>query len=155
VCGNQESKSDVRRAYATAGSNTLPDDDGWKRDIKLDGYRGIAFRRAGRLYLRSRNDNEMAARYPVIAEALGMLPDDTVVDGELVALDEQDRPSFNLLQSYGNSSGPLLFFIFDLLVISGKDLKRNLSKPGETCWRRRSCQSWRTRSGFHRHSKAA
>src|SRR5271154_4786346 len=104
-------------------SSSLPDDGGWIREIKLDGYRAIAYKSAGKLHLHSRNDNDMAARYPVVAKALSTLPDDTVVDGELVALDEDDRPSFNLLQNYGNSSGPLLFFIFDLLMLSGKDLK--------------------------------
>ena len=110
-------------------SSTLPDDDGWIREIKLDGYRAIAVKTAGKLHLRSRNDNDMAARYPPIAKALAKLPDNTVVDGELVALDEEDRPSFNLLQNYGNSSRPFLFFIFDLLVLSGRDLK---GEPLET-----------------------
>jgi len=110
-------------------SSSLPDDDGWIREIKLDGYRAIAFKSAGKLYLRSRNDNDMVARYPAIAKALSNLPDDTIVDGEIVALDEDDRPSFNLLQNYGNSSGPLLFFIFDLLVLSGRNLK---DEPLET-----------------------
>lgn len=104
-------------------SATLLEDDGWIREIKLDGYRAIALKNAGKIHLRSRNDNDMAARYPAIEKALSKLPDDTIVDGELVALDEDDRPSFNLLQNYGNSSGPLLFFIFDLLVLSGRDLK--------------------------------
>jgi DNA ligase D-like protein (predicted ligase) len=110
-------------------SPTLPEGDDWVREIKLDGYRAIAFKSAGKIHLRSRNDNDMSARYRAIARALSKLPDDTVVDGELVALDEQGRPSFNLLQNYGNSSGPLLFFIFDLLVLSGRDLKE---EPLET-----------------------
>ena len=104
-------------------SSSLPDDDGWIREIKLDGYRAIAFKSAGKLDLRSRNDNDMAVRYPVIARALAKLPDETVVDGELAALDADGRPSFNLLQNYGNSTGPLVYFMFDLLVLSGRDLK--------------------------------
>jgi bifunctional non-homologous end joining protein LigD len=87
-------------------SSSLPDDDGWIREIKLDGYRAIAFKSAGKLHLHSRNDNDMAARYPVIAKGLAKLPDNTVVDGKLVALDEDDRPSFNLLQNYGNFLRP-------------------------------------------------
>ena len=73
-------------------SSSLPDDDGWIREIKLDGYRAIAFKSAGKLHLHSRNNNDMAARYPVIAKALAKLPDNTVVDGELVALDEDESP---------------------------------------------------------------
>ena len=104
-------------------AGSLPDDDGWLREIKLDGYRAIAFKSAGKLELRSRNDNDMAVRYPVIARALAKLPDETVVDAELAALDADSRPSFNLLQNYGNSTGPLVYFMFDLLVLSGRDLK--------------------------------
>ena len=43
------------------------------------------------------------------------MPDETVVDGEVVALDADGKPSFNTLQNYGSSEGPLLFYIFDLL----------------------------------------
>jgi bifunctional non-homologous end joining protein LigD len=105
-------------------SSSLPDDDGWIREMKLDGFRAIAFKSGGKLQLRSRNDNDMAVRYPVISRALARLPDDTVVDGELAALDADGRPSFNLLQNYGNSTGPLVYFMFDLLMLSGRDLKK-------------------------------
>ena len=105
-------------------SASLPDDDGWIREIKLDGYSAIAFKSAGKVQLRSRNDNDMAARYPAIAKALAKMPEDTVIDGEMVALDADGRPSFNLLQNYGNSTGPLVYFIFDVLVLAGRDLKK-------------------------------
>jgi DNA ligase D-like protein (predicted ligase) len=104
-------------------SSSLPDGDAWIREIKLDGYRALAFKSEGKIHFRSRNDNDLAVRFPVIAKALAKLPNDTVVDGELVALDADDRPSFNLLQNYGNSTGPLIYFIFDVLVLSGRDLK--------------------------------
>jgi len=109
-------------------SSSLPDDDGWLREIKLDGYRAIAFKSAGKLKLRSRNDNDMAVRYPVIARALAKLPDETVVDGELAALDADGRPSFNLLQNYGNSTGQFVYFMFDLLVLSGRDPKNGAAR---------------------------
>ena len=101
----------------------LPEDDGWIREIKLDGYRALAFKNAGKAQLRSRNNNDMSGRYPAIAKALAKMPDDSVIDGELVALDEDGRPSFNLLQNYGNSTGPLIYFVFDVLVLAGRDLK--------------------------------
>jgi bifunctional non-homologous end joining protein LigD len=51
------------------------------------------------------------------------MPDDTVTDGEVVALDTTDgKPSFNLLQNYGSAGAPLYFFIFDLLVLNGKNM---------------------------------
>jgi DNA ligase D-like protein (predicted ligase) len=105
-------------------SDNLPDGSDWIREIKLDGYRAIAFKSAGNVQLRSRNDNDMVGRYPAIAKALAKLPEDTVVDGEVAALDADGRPSFNLLQNYGSSTGPLVYFIFDVLVLSGRDLKK-------------------------------
>src|SRR5271170_5647407 len=104
-------------------SSSLPDGDGWIREIKLDGYRAIAFKNGGKRQLRSRNDNDIAVRYLIVAKALAKMPDDTVTDGEIVALDADGRPSFNLLQNYGNSTGPLVYFMFDLPVLSGRDLK--------------------------------
>ena len=50
------------------------------------------------------------------------MPDETVIDGEIVALDAGGRPSFNALQNYGSSTGPLLYYVFDVMVIGGKDV---------------------------------
>ena len=65
-------------------------------EIKLDGYRSIAFKIGGKVHLPSRNDNDFASRYPSIAKALQAMPDETVIDGEVVALDADGKPSFNL-----------------------------------------------------------
>lgn len=64
----------------------------------LMAYRAIAFKTDGRSQLRSRNDNDFNRKYPAVAAALTALPDQIVIDGEVVALDENGRPSFNLLQ---------------------------------------------------------
>jgi ATP-dependent DNA ligase len=50
------------------------------------------------------------------------LPDETVIDGEVVAMDKTGKPSFNLLQNDGSSKAPLLYYIFDLLVIGGREV---------------------------------
>jgi ATP-dependent DNA ligase len=84
-------------------TETLPEGPEWGYEIKLDGYRAVAFKTGGRLSLRSRNDNDFALRYPSIAKALVSLPNDTAVDGEIVALDAAGKPSFNALQNYGSS----------------------------------------------------
>ena len=62
-------------------------------------------------------------------KALAPMPDDTVIDGEVVALDPEGRPSFNLLQNYGSVGAPLHFFAFDVLILKGEDvMTRPLAK---------------------------
>jgi ATP-dependent DNA ligase len=93
-----------------------------QHEIKLDGYRAIAFKSGGKVYLRSRNDNDLFIRYPSIASALKHLPDETVIDREVVALDEEGKLSFNVLQNYGSSHAPLLYYAFDLMILAGRDV---------------------------------
>src|SRR5689334_4940612 len=80
-------------------TDSLPSSRNWLVELKLDGYRAIAFKSRGKVYLRSRNDNDFAGRYKTVAAALDALPDETVIDGEIVAMDESGRPSFNRLQN--------------------------------------------------------
>ncbi len=104
--------------------SALPDDSSaWRYELKLDGYRAIAFKTGGVLSLRSRNDNDFSLRYPAVAQALAHLPNDTVIDGEVVALGEDGRPSFQLLQNHGSSHPALYYYVFDLLVLAGKDVR--------------------------------
>ena len=65
----------------------LPEGSAWLHELKLDGFRAIAFKSAGKVYLRSRNDKDFNARYPEVVKALSVMPDETVIDGEIVALD--------------------------------------------------------------------
>jgi bifunctional non-homologous end joining protein LigD len=103
-------------------TNRLPEGEAWEYEIKLDGYRAIAFKSGGRVHLRSRNDKDFAGKYPDIVKALSPMPDETAIDGEVVALDDGGRPSFNALQNYGSSKGPLLYYVFDVLTIRGRDV---------------------------------
>src|SRR3954470_13490152 len=105
-------------------TDSLPSGDQWLYELKLDGYRAIAFKRNGDVSLRSGNDNDFNSRYPAVVKALGKLPDDTVIDGEIVAFDESGRPSFNALQNYGSAAAPVVYYLFDVLVLSGRALRR-------------------------------
>jgi len=104
--------------------DSLPEGSDWLYEIKLDGYRAIAFKAGGKVQLRSRNDNDFTRRYAGISAALDSLPDDTVIDGEVVALDQEGRISFNLLQNHASASTNLVYFVFDVMILSGRDVMR-------------------------------
>ena len=106
-------------------TDTLPSDrHRWAYQLKLDGYRAIAFKAGGTVHLRSRNDKDFSVRYPAVVKGLAKLPDDTVIDGEVIALDDDGRPSFSMLQNYGASEAPVLYFVFDVVVLAGRDVMR-------------------------------
>jgi ATP-dependent DNA ligase len=100
-------------------SSELPQGPEWLKELKMDGYRAVAFKSGGKSHLRSRNDNDFSLRYPAVIKALSGLPDETVIDGEIVAVDQCGRPSFNLLQNYGSSNAPILYYVFDVMVLAG------------------------------------
>jgi ATP-dependent DNA ligase len=71
--------------------------------------------------LRSRNDKDFNRKYPTIAKALAALPNETVIDGEVVALDEAGRPSFNALQN-GSAGATIVYYVFDVMVLAGRNV---------------------------------
>jgi bifunctional non-homologous end joining protein LigD len=80
-------------------SGTLPEGPRWIYELKLDGYH-LAIKSGGSVELRSRDNNDFTGKYPAIAKALNRPPDESVLDGEVVAFDESGRPSFNMLQNH-------------------------------------------------------
>jgi bifunctional non-homologous end joining protein LigD len=109
-------------------TDKLPEGDGWLYEVKIDGYRALAIKSGGQVRLRSRNDRDFTKRYPGVVAALAELPDETVIDGEVVALDTAGKPGFSLLQNGGTN---VHFYAFDVLMLSGKDV------TGEPLLRRR------------------
>jgi bifunctional non-homologous end joining protein LigD len=101
----------------------LPEGPSWLYELKLDGYRAIAAKADGRLRLWSRNQKDFGRTYPNIVNALPNLPDNTVVDGEIVALDEAGKPSFNALQNHSSSQTPIVYYVFDLMILAGRDVR--------------------------------
>lgn len=97
----------------------------WIYELKFDGIRLIAVKNDNKVSLLSRNENELAARFPEIVDAIRGLPArECVLDGEVVALDEQGRSSFQLLQAreMEGRRSPVYFYAFDLLQIDGKGM---------------------------------
>ncbi len=97
----------------------------WIYEIKFDGIRLIATKDNERVSLLSRNQNDLSGRFPEIVEAVKKLPaQECVLDGEVVALDEEGRSSFQLLQAreMEGRKSPVYFYSFDLLQLDGKSL---------------------------------
>ena len=97
----------------------------WLYELKFDGIRAIALKDGDKANLISRNENELRARFSEIADAIKQLPiKECVIDGEVVALDEEGRSSFQLLQALEmeGHKAPVRFYVFDLLQLNGKSL---------------------------------
>jgi len=97
----------------------------WIYELKFDGIRLIAVKGDKKVSLLSRNQNDLSARFPEIVHAIQNLPArECVVDGEVVALDEEGRSSFQLLQAreIEGRKSPVYFYAFDLLQLDGKSL---------------------------------
>ena len=125
----------VRPMLATPIAKPFDNPD-WVFEIKWDGYRAVAFIEEGRVRLVSRSQNDLTAQFP----ELGALPkfvraQRTILDGEIVALDEKGRPSFSLMQQRtgfhpgkhrlpGRKGVPIVYYAFDLLYLDGFDLRR-------------------------------
>ena len=112
------------------------DDPNWLFEIKWDGYRAVAFIDDGGVRLVSRNQNDLTAQYPELRDMPKFIKAKrAVVDGEVVALDEQGRPSFSLMQQRtgfrpgkprlpGRQGVPVIYYAFDLIYVDGYDLRR-------------------------------
>ena len=100
----------------------LPEGLDWLYEIKFDGYRCLAGKDAGGVSLWSRTGNAFMSQFPAIAKACEYLPDGTLVDGEVVALDSKGRISFNLIQHHRSQASAIRFYVFDILTFSGRNM---------------------------------
>jgi bifunctional non-homologous end joining protein LigD len=107
---------------------------GWLFELKYDGYRLAAIRAGARARLRTRSGEDATAAFPEVAKAIEMLPVDAVLDGEVVVLAPDGRPSFQALQGRGQLTrpedvaraayeSPATLFAFDLLSLAGLDVR--------------------------------
>jgi bifunctional non-homologous end joining protein LigD len=104
--------------------NSLPSGANWIYELKLDGYRALVLKTRGVVTVFSRRGNNLNVPFPSIARAFGFLPDDTIVDGELVVLDDRGKPSFSALQHSRFTPEMLHYYVFDLIAFQGRDLRK-------------------------------
>jgi bifunctional non-homologous end joining protein LigD len=119
---------------ATLG-NAVPSGSDWLYEVKWDGYRALCFIQGGKMRMLSRRGTKLDKQFAAVASALAqsVKADTAVIDGEVVALDENGNPSFQRLQNltgFGTKpavkgAAPFLnFFAFDLLYLNGYDLRK-------------------------------
>ena len=108
----------------------------WLFEIKWDGYRAVAFIENGKVRLVSRNQNDLTGRYPELKDMAGLVKAKTaILDGEVVALDDDGKASFSLMQqrtgfrpggrrAASTAAVPVLYYAFDLLYLDGYDWRR-------------------------------
>jgi len=110
----------------------VPEGPQWTYEIKLDGYRLEAVKTKGKVTVYSRRRNVLNKKFGYIADALIKVPDETVLDGEVVAMDDEGRSNFNLLQNFKSAALKIHYYAFDVLVYRGKLLTaRPLSERRE------------------------
>ncbi len=100
----------------------LPDDENWIYEIKLDGYRGLGVKHGATVRLLSRKNKNLGSDFPNVLKALRTVrADSALIDGEIVAIDEHGKPSFQLLQKRRSNKGAIVYYAFDLLSFEGED----------------------------------
>ena len=107
---------------ARSVSELPTDNKEWLYEIKLDGYRCLLGKTSKKVRLWSRRETTFTKQFPLIAQAGNGLEPDTLIDGEIVAIDDDGRVSFNLLQHHRSKAQAIQFFAFDLLIYKGRSL---------------------------------
>ena len=95
----------------------------WRYELNLDSFRAIGRKPGRSARLWSRNEKDFNRRFPEAVKGIAELPSDSVIDGEIVALDEVGKRSFNVLQRFGNASA-IVVYALDLLMLRGRDVRR-------------------------------
>ena len=111
----------IEPMYARLVQN-LPQGQEWLYEVKFDGYRCLAGKDEKGVTLWSRRENHFTKQFSPIAQACERLPPNTLIDGEIVALDDSGRVSFNLLQHHRSKEQALVFYAFDVLIYRGKSV---------------------------------
>lgn len=106
-------------------AKTLPTGPEWSYEVKWDGYRAQAVKDGSSVMLASRNLKNITRQYPAVAQAAaGVHAKSALLDGEIVVLDAEGRPSFQALHHSTFDGLSVVFYAFDLLHLDGRDLTR-------------------------------
>jgi len=108
---------------ATLGDGPFDHKD-WLYEIKWDGYRALAELSGQNVKVYSRNGISFLQLYPEVSAGLAKLKLNAVLDGEIVMLDKNGKSNFQYLQHLGNEDGSLVYYVFDILRLNGKDLTK-------------------------------
>ena len=100
----------------------LPDNDEWIYEIKFDGYSGLGIKQVDTVRLLSRKNKNLATDFPSVVQALGSIhAESALIDGEIVAITKDGKPSFQLLQNRKSAASAIVYYAFDLLFLDGED----------------------------------
>src|SRR3954452_6966601 len=109
---------------ATTGT-ALPEGLLWTYEVKWDGYRALALKDGSRVQSLSRNQKHLTGDYPSVVGAVNTVRTNTIVlDGEIAAIDDDGRPSFQALQHRSTGGPPIVYYAFDVLRIGNESLLR-------------------------------
>jgi bifunctional non-homologous end joining protein LigD len=100
------------------------DNDDFIYEIKWDGYRAISYLHKGKVDILSRNELSFNKKFHAIAEALKQWKTDAVVDGEIIAINDEGRADFQQLQGFIKNANEahLAYYVFDIIWYKGKDV---------------------------------
>jgi len=100
------------------------EDRSWLYEVKFDGFRVLAIKNGREVELWSRNKKRLDERFPEVVKAVAKLSvKSCILDGEVCALNDEGKSSFQLLQNQGETARPVVYYVFDLLFEGSKDLR--------------------------------
>ena len=113
----------IPKPMLAQSGDELPVGPAWTYEVKWDGYRTLALKDGPRVTLLSRNLKNATSQYPTIARSVAQLrAEAALLDGEIVAVDEHGRPSFQAL--HHQSADHIVYYAFDVLHLNGRDLMK-------------------------------
>jgi len=113
------------RPMLASSAATLPEGGDWSYEVKWDGYRAIAVKDGASVHLSSRNVKDLTREYPMVAAGVHSLTHAAaMLDGEIVAVDDRGRPTFQALHHRTTQGIHIVYYAFDILHLDGRDLMK-------------------------------